>query len=129
MKSNAWFILFPKSKLPGKESVLRTLREIQGVRVETTGEAMTFTVIAGGGRFDIGLNVSTEVAIEAREAVERARDALEKPDEIAAYDARFELLFDRDEMSVVFNPLLAAAERLARLTRGVVYESDNGVFQ
>ncbi|MCW5801204.1 MAG: hypothetical protein KIT31_02230 [Deltaproteobacteria bacterium] len=129
MKSNAWFVLFPKAKLPGKESVLRTLREIKGVRVDTTGEAMKFTVIAVGGHFDVGLNVSMDVVVESREAVERARDELEKPEEIAAYDARFELLFSRDEIGVLFNPLLAAAERLARLTAGVVYESDNGVFQ
>lgn len=36
---------------------------------------------------------------------------------------------DNGSGQVAFNPLLSAAERVAKLTSGVACESDNGVFQ
>jgi hypothetical protein len=129
MTSNAWFVLFPQSRIPAKNAVLEALRKIKGARVETDGEAMSFTVITAGGSFGVGLNVTADVAIETCEAVERAGGGRDDASTIAGYDARFELLFNRDEIGDLFNPLLTAAERLAELTRGVVYESDNRAFQ
>ena len=90
---------------------------------------MEFNVLTDGGSFDLGLNAEPYVVIETRNAVGRNRDALDHADEVATYDARLELLFDHRDMGELFNPLLAAAERLAKLTSGVVYESNNGVFQ
>jgi hypothetical protein len=85
---------------------------------------MEFTISAGGGSFDVALNAVPYVIIETREAVERNRDVLDNADEIATYDARFELLFDHQDIRELFNPILGAAERLAKLTSGVVYESN-----
>lgn len=128
MSTGAWFVMFPKARLPTKEAVIATLRSLRSANVTDRGD-MEFTVTTDEGTFDVGLNTLSFVVIESREAVERNRDALENADEVASYDARFELNFEQRHMGNLFNPLLAAAERLAKLTSGVVYESNNGVFQ
>lgn len=128
MSTGAWFVMFPKARVPTKEAVIATLRSLRSAKVTDRGD-MEFTVTTDEGTFDVGLNTLSFVVIESREAVERNRDALENADEVASYDARLELNFDQRDMGDLFNPLLAAAERLAKLTSGVVYESNNGVFQ
>lgn len=128
MGTGAWFVLFPKARVPTKEAILSTLRTVRSAQVTDVGE-MSFTVVTDGGSFGVGLNAQSYVVIETREAVDRNRDALENPDEVATYDARLELLFEHGDMGELFNPLLVTAERLAELTSGVVWESDNGVFQ
>ena len=136
MTDGAWFVLFPKERVPSKDSVRSTLSQIRDATLtdqEEPGalepEEMGFTVAVHGKSFGVGLNTWSYVVIETREAVARNRALLDHPDEVATYDARFELLFDYRDMGDLFNPLLAAAERLAKLTSGVVYESNNGVFQ
>jgi hypothetical protein len=64
-----------------------------------------------------------------RETVESAGADLANRDEVASFDARFEILFNRDAIGDLFNPLLAVGEKLAALTGGIVYESDNDAFQ
>lgn len=128
MTNGAWFVLFPKARTPSKDAVHNTLSTIRGARVTDRAD-MEFTVATDGGSFDVSLNRLSYVVEESRFAVDRDRASLDNPDEVATYDARFELLFDHRDMGNLFNPLLAAAERLAKLTSGVVYESDNGVFQ
>ncbi len=130
MTTEAWFVLFPKARIPTKEAVIASLNTLRNAKVTDLGE-MEFTVVTDGGSFDVGLNAQSYVAIETREVVDRNRDALENADEIATYDARLELLFDNRDMAKgdLFNPLLAAAERLAKLTSGVVYEANTGDFQ
>jgi len=126
--TGAWFVLFPNARVPTEEAVIATLSTLRSAKVTDLGD-MEFTVITDGGSFDVALNAESYVIIETREAVERNRDALDNADEIATYDARFELLFEQQDMGDLFNPILGAAERLAKLTSGVVYESNNGVFQ
>ncbi len=128
MSTGAWFVLFPKGRVPTEAAVAATLSTLRSANVTALGD-MEFTISAGGGSFDVALNAESYVIIETREAVERNRGALDNADEIATYDARFELLFDQQDMGDLFNPILGAAERLAKLTSGVVYESNNGVFQ
>jgi hypothetical protein len=128
MTNGAWFVLFPKARIPTKDAVIATLRTLRSATVTDRGE-MEFTVATDGGSFDVSLNTLSYVLEETRFALDRNGDALDNPDEVATYDARFELLFDYLDIGDLFNPLLAAAERLAKLTSGVVYESDNGVFQ
>ena len=128
MGTGAWFVWFPKARGPSTEAVVATLTAIGDMKVTDRGD-MEFTVISDGGTFDVALNAEPYVVSETREAVDRNRDALINADEVATYDARLELLFDHRDMGELFNPLLAAAERLAKLTSGVVYESNNGVFQ
>jgi hypothetical protein len=130
VSTGAWFVMFPKARVPSKEAIMSTLSTIRSAKLTDRGE-MEFTVTTDGGSFDVGLNTLSFAVIEAREAVEQNRDALENADEVATYDARLELNFDHRDMARgdIFNPLLTAAERLAKLTSGVVYESNNGVFQ
>jgi hypothetical protein len=136
MTSGAWFVLFPKARMPSKGAVMSTLNEIgdatdQGELnpgVLKPGE-MEFSVTVPGGTFHVALNTLSYVLIETHTAVARDRKSLDHPEEVETYDARFELLFDYRDIGDLFNPLLAAAERLAELTSGVVYESNNGVFQ
>ena len=113
MSTGAWFVLFPKARVPSKEAIISTLSTIRTSKVTDVGE-MAFTVTTDGGSFDVGLNAESYVVVETREKVDRHRDVLDNPDEIATYDARFELLFDLRDMASgeIFNPLLAAAERL-----------------
>jgi hypothetical protein len=122
--------MFPKARVPSKEAVISTLSTIRSAKVTDRGE-MEFTVTTDGGSFDVGLNTLSFVLEETRFVVDRNRDALDNADEVATYDARFELNFDQRDMANgdLFNPLLAAAERLAKLTSGVVYESNTGEFQ
>jgi len=126
--NGAWFVLFPKARIPTKEAAISTLSTLRSAKVTDRGD-MEFTVATDGGSFDVALNTLSYVVEEARFAVDRNGDALDNADEVATYDARFELLFDQRDMGDLFNPLLGAAERLAKLTSGVVYETDNGVFQ
>ncbi len=123
-------MLFPKARIPTKEAVIASLNTLRNAKVTDRGE-MEFTVATDGGNFDVALNTESYVVEEARFAVDSNRGALDNPDEVATFDARFELLFDHRDMANgdLFDPLLGAAERLAKLTSGVVYETDNGVFQ
>jgi len=138
MTGGSWFVLFPKARVPSKDAVMSTLGQIRNATVTDLGELnpgvlkpgeMEFTVAVRGKSFDVALNASSYVVIETREAVAENRASLDHPDKVETYDTRFELLFDQTDMGELFNPLLAAAERLAKLTAGVVYEADNGVFQ
>jgi hypothetical protein len=130
MGTGTWVVMFPKTRIPTKEALITTLSSLRSAKVTDRG-GMAFTVATNGGSFDVALNAESYVVLETREAVDRNGDALDNADEVAKYDARFELLFDHRDMAKgdLFNPLLAAAERLAKLTSGVVYEVDNGVFQ
>lgn len=130
MGTGTWVVLFRKARVPTNEAVVATLSTLRSAKVTDRGE-MEFTVSTDGGSFDVALNTESYVVEEARFAVDRNGDALDNPDEVATYDARFELLFDHRDMAKgdLFNPLLAAAERLAKLTSGVVYEIDSGEFQ
>ncbi len=128
MSTGAWFVLFPKARVPSKEAIISTLNAIGDMTVTDLGD-MEFTVVTDGGSFDVALNVESYVVTETGEALDRNRDGLDNADEVATFDARLELLFDDGDMGELFNPLLVTAERLAKLTSGVVYESNNGVFQ
>lgn len=128
MSTGAWLVLFPKARVPSKEAIISTLNAIGDMTVTDLGD-MEFTVMTDDGSFDVALNAEPYVVIETREAVDRNGDTLDNPDEVATYDARLEILFDNRDMDELFNPILVTAERLAKLTSGVVYESDNGVFQ
>lgn len=128
MTNEAWFVLFPKARIPTKEAVIATLSTLRTAKVTDRGD-MEFTVTTNGGSFDVSLNTLAYVQEETRFLVDQRRESLESADEIATYDVRFELLFDSRDMGDLFNPLLAAAERLAKLTSGVVYEANTGEFQ
>jgi hypothetical protein len=128
VSTGAWFVLFPKARVPAEEAVIATLSTIPNANVTAMAD-MEFIVSVGGKSFDVALNAESYVIIETREAVHRNRDALDSADKIATYDARFELLFDQKDMGDLFNLIIGAAERLEKLTSGVVYESNNGVFQ
>ncbi|MBV8760172.1 MAG: hypothetical protein JO257_22965 [Deltaproteobacteria bacterium] len=123
-------MLFPKARIPTKEAVIATLSTIRSAKVTDLGD-MEFTVVTDGGTFDVSLNTLAYVLEETRFVVDENRKSVERADEIATYDARFELLFDERDMASgdIFNPLLAAAERLEKLTSGVVYETNTGEFQ
>ena len=128
MRNGAWFVMFPKDRLPPEEGVKATLSKVRGAVVTRIAE-MEFTVAVGKMSFGVTLNDKSWVATETKQAVEQNGDSLPNRDEIKKYEMRFELLFDQTDMGDLFNPLLSAAEKLAKLTDGVVYESDNGVFQ
>lgn len=128
MTNEAWFVLFSKARIPTKEAVIATLSTLRSAKVTDLGE-MEFTVTTDGGSFDVSLNTLPYVLEETRFLIDQHRESLERADEIATYDVRFELLFDNRDMGDLFNPLLAAAERLEKLTSGVVYEANTGEFQ
>jgi hypothetical protein len=128
MTNEAWFVLFPKVRIPTKEAVIATLSTLRSAKVTDLGD-MEFTVTTDGGSFDVSLNTLPYVLEETRFLVDENRKTLERADEIATYDVRFELQFDSRDISNLFNPLLAAAERLEKLTSGVVYEANTGEFQ
>ena len=128
MTSGEWFVLFPKARLPSKDDVLSTLRRTRNAVVTDQGD-MEFNVTVGAVSFGVGLNTLPYVFTETQETVEQHRATLDNADEIDTYDARFELVFDQTDIGDLFNPLCAASERLAKLTSGVVYEVNNGVFQ
>jgi hypothetical protein len=108
--------------------VIATLSTLRSAKVTDLGD-MEFTVTTDGGRFDVSMNTLPDVLEETRFLVDENRESLERADEIATYDVRFELQFDSRDMGSLFNPLLAAAERLEKLTSGVVYEANTGEFQ
>lgn len=85
---------------------------------------IAFTVRTKGASFDVALNTPPYVVEETRFLVDRRRESLERANEIATHEARFELLFDENDMAKgdLFDPLLGAAERLEKLTSDVVYE-------
>jgi hypothetical protein len=126
--TEAWFVLFPKARIPTKEAVIASLNTLRNAKVTDRGE-MEFTVTTDGGSFDVSLNTLPYVLEETHFLVDENRESLERADEIATYDVRFELQFDSRDMGNLFNPLLAAAERLEKLTSGVVYEANTGEFQ
>ena len=128
MTNGAWFVMFPKTRLPTEAAVKAALAKVRDSKVTKTAE-MEFTVAVGRTSFDVTLNDRSWVATETREVVERKGESLANPDEVRTYDSRFELLFDHRDMGDLFGHLFSAAEKLAKLTNGVVYESDNGVFQ
>jgi hypothetical protein len=130
MTNGAWFVLFAKAHIPTKEAVLAALSTLRSAKVTDLGE-MEFTVTTHGGSFDVSLNTLPYVLEETRFIVDQHRGSLERADEIATYDVRFELLFDHRDMAKgdLFDPMLGAAERLEKLTSGVVYETDTGEFQ
>jgi hypothetical protein len=128
MTNGAWFVMFPKDRTPSEEGVKAALDKIRSSKV-TKIEDMEFTVAIGKTSFDVTLNDESWVAIETKEIVERNGDLLANRDEVRGYDVRFELLFDHRDMGDLFGHLFSAAEKLAKLTNGIIYESDNGVFQ
>jgi hypothetical protein len=128
MGSAAWFVLFPAQRLPDDDAVTRKLRGIRGCHIKH-GAKRKWAVVCGTATIAVGVNLRPYVIVETREAVQRHGDELPNPAEVAAMDARFELLYDEGDIGNIFNPLLATAERLAELTSGVVYESSNGAFQ
>jgi hypothetical protein len=130
MTNGAWLVLFPKARIPTKDAVIAKLSTLRNARVTDLGD-MEFTVTTNGGSFDVSLNTLPYVLEETRFLVDQRRGSLERAAEIATYDARFELLFDEKDMARgdLFDPLLGAAERLEKLTSGVVYEANTGEFQ
>lgn len=128
MTNGAWFVMFPKDRLPAEETVKATLDKIRDARV-TKLETMEFTVAVAKTSFDVTLNDESYVVGETREFVGSDGSSLSNRDEVMKYDLRFELLFDHADMGKLFPSLLTVAEKLAKLTNGVVYEPDNGVFQ
>jgi len=128
MRNGAWFVMFPKDRLPPEADIKAVLDKVRNATVSRSGK-MEFAVVAGKASFDIALNDQSWVATETKEAVERNGGSLSNRAAVASYDARFELQFDHGDMADLFAPILSAAEKLAKLTGGVIYESDNGVFQ
>ena len=128
MRNGAWFVMFPKNRVPREAEVKAVLEKVRNVTV-TTSANMEFSVAAGKQSFVVALNDQSWVATETKEAVDRNGGSLSNRAAVASYDARFELQFDHGDMADLFAPILSAAEKLAKLTGGVIYESDNGVFQ
>jgi len=128
MRTGAWFVMFSKAHLPPEQEIKAALVKVRNATVTKSAE-MEFTVEVGKKSFVATLNDKSWVATETKEAVERNGASLSNRDEVKKYDTRFELLFDQTDMGDLFAPILSAAEKLARLTKGVIYESDNGVFQ
>ena len=128
MRNGAWFVIFPKERVPSEEHVRNTLNNVRGA-VVTKIEEMAFTVSVGEASFGVTLNDKSWVVRESKEAVEDDGQSLTNRDAVKTYDARFELLFDHTDMGDLFAPLLTTAEKLAKLTDGVIYETDNNVFQ
>jgi len=128
MRNGAWFVMFPRDRLPAEAQIKAALDKVRFVTVKKRAK-MEFTVEAEEASFAIGLNDTPSVAIEIKEAVDHNGGSLSNRAEVAKYDARFEIVFDQDDMGDLFAPILSAAEKLAKLTKGVIYEADNGVFQ
>jgi hypothetical protein len=128
MSDGTWFVMFSKEHLPSEAAVKAALAKVRDVSVTKAAE-MEFTVTAATASFTVALNDESWVAIETKEVVERKGGSLPNRAEVARYDARFELLFDQADMGDLFAPILSAAERLETLTKGIIYEADNGVFQ
>jgi hypothetical protein len=128
VKNEAWYVMFPKARVPSENAVSEVLRSIRGATIRSEGE-LAFTVEVGRRSFVVAINALPHIVAETRALVEQHRAALDDPAVIETYDARLELWFDEGDMGDLFNPILAAAERLAELTGGVVYEANTGVFQ
>jgi hypothetical protein len=128
MRNGAWFVMFAKDHLPPEAEIKAALAKVRNVSVTKTAH-MEFSVAAGKASFVVTLNDKSWVAAETKEAVERNGGSLSNRAQVAKYDARFELLFEQSAMGDLFAPILSAAEKLAKLTKGVIYEVDNGVFQ
>jgi hypothetical protein len=126
--TSTWIVLFPKSRVPQREDVLSALSTTRGCSAREVGE-YDYDVTFGSHTFSIALNTQAYVRIESREAVESAGSELPNRDEVANFDARFEILFNGDAIGELFTPLLAIADRLAALTGGIGYEADNDAFQ
>ena len=110
MQGHSWFVLFPRERAATSKAIAEATRGLRDTPI------------------DVVLNTQPYVAIETLEALERHGQALLVRAVVERFDARIELQYDATAMGELFEPLLVASERLARLTGGVVYESDNGVF-
>lgn len=110
MQSAAWFVLFPRERLPSADA------------------SADVTAVLRDTPIDVVLNTEPYVAVETREALARHGQSLLVRAVVERFDARIELRYDAAAIGELFEPLLVASERLALLTGGVVYESDSGAF-
>lgn len=120
--------MFSKARTPTRAAVLAALTTTKGCTVRELGND-EYEVTHAGHTFAIGLNTEAFVRDASREVVASAGDGLPNREEVAAFDARFEIDFNGDSIADLFGPLLAIADKLAALTGGIGYECDNDAFQ
>ncbi|HEY4241020.1 MAG TPA: hypothetical protein VGM88_14455 [Kofleriaceae bacterium] len=89
----------------------------------------TWTIVVGkSATVDIGLNVEPWVAEETRELVKDHGEGVVDRDAAARWDARYELLFSRDDLDAVLVPMSDAAAFIAELSKGVMFDCQERDF-
>jgi hypothetical protein len=113
-------VLFPSARAPDAETITATLSLLTRAILEQRDDRWVLHV-SDRAAIEVGMTASPQNAAEAWVAVDQHAGPLPDRAAIAAYDARFELVYTAGSLDEVFNPLSVTAARLARLTGGIVY--------
>ncbi len=124
-RTGTWFVMCERARAVPVRTIEPRIAKLRDVKVRDAGETLWLDVHdrLTGHDAEISVTLSTEdhVPIEAAEFAERVR----RP-ELAAFDARYELLWDIRLSDEVYNVLAVTAETLQKACDGVIYDVTNG---
>jgi hypothetical protein len=125
--TGTWFVMCAREHALPIAKVEALLGNLSHADMKRDGDALAVTVHDPMTKRDagisVGLSTRKHVPIEAAEIAER-----EDRPEVAALDARYELLWDLRLSDEVFNTLCVIAGKLEKACHGVIYNVTNGMF-
>lgn len=125
--AGTWFVMCDRKRASSIEELAAVLANLKHADVKRTGDELHITVHDPLTEHDadiaVGLAMESHVRVEAGEIAERR-----KRPEVAALDARYELVWDLRMSDEVYNTLCVIAERLEKACGGVIYDATNGRF-
>jgi len=122
-----WFVMCAREHALPIAKLKAQLASLRDAEVKRDGDALEITVhdrlTKRDAEITVGLSTESHVRIEAAEIAERK----DRP-EVAALDARYELLYDLRVSDPVYNTLCVVAGKLEKKCHGVIYDATAGRF-
>ncbi|MGE0323300.1 MAG: hypothetical protein AB7K71_17415 [Polyangiaceae bacterium] len=132
MSTATWFVMCPAGRAVSLGELIEALKLPRRTTCTLDGDGVRFTTDdpEDGAQVDVtvGLSRAAHVRDEAAQLV--ASFGAEQPnrDEVARYDARYEILWDAARSAATFHVVTSIAGALQKACGGVIFDSTDGTF-
>jgi hypothetical protein len=129
-----WLAMFPRERTPSSLGDLAAeIGQLEHLKVRSEGDKRLVvtvfdTLTNRTADFTIGLNDEPHVIVESAEIAEQFGAERPDRDDIAKFDARFELVWSLDNGDETYNPMLWVSEILQDTCGAVVFDTVSGAF-
>lgn len=125
MTAGIWFAMCPAGRAIGLEALSEEIGKLKGRRAWVEGGQL-YVEVDEAAEVIVSYQHGKAVRAEAAEIAGRSDRA--DRDQLAAYDARYEITFEMHEADTVYNTVVSLSSRLEKQCGAVIYDTNNARF-